>query len=256
MSETFTPRATMEVVAAATSRTLKYVPGARAMTVGPLRCIHYERPLWWETDAFEAIEIEPQEALKHIRAYGPGPHLIAVVTTDPDAPIAPYAVLGYKTTPSEPVETVMARDFAGFTPAAESRYPVELVQTEAQRQFYNSVIDADDPHGQARMEELSDSEIRYYYVEQDNRCVCTAKAILPHRCALNIEPLGTHPDYRRRGIATALMNRIHADAVELGATQSVIVATPMGKALYSTLGYQVVCYIQKFVSENRKDHLR
>jgi GNAT superfamily N-acetyltransferase len=242
----------MEIVSAANTRILKYVPGARTMTVGPLYCIHYERPLWWETDAFQVIDVEPDEVLEHIRAYRPGPHLIAVITIEPDAVIAPHAALGYKTVPNEPVETVMARRFDAFSAAAESRFPVQQVRSENQRQFYNSVIDVDDPHCQIRPEELADPEIRYYYVEQDGRCVCNARAILPELRALNIEPLSTHPDYRRRGIATALMNRIHTDAAQLGAGQSVIVASQMGIALYSTLGYRVVCYIQKLVPMNWK----
>src|SRR5947199_341268 len=83
-----------EIVFSANARILKYVPGAQITSAGPLLCIHYEKPLWWETDAFQVIDVEPGDVLEHIRAYRPGSHLIAVITTDPDAVIAPYAALG------------------------------------------------------------------------------------------------------------------------------------------------------------------
>ena len=46
------------------------------------------------------------------------------------------------------------------------------------------------------------------------------------------------------------MNRILMDAIVNGAEQSVIIATDMERALYETLGYEVVGYIQKFVPQN------
>ena len=55
---------------------------------------------------------------------------------------------------------------------------------------------------------------------------------------------------RRRSVATALMNRLHVDAAESGAGQSVVMASPMGVPLYTKLGYAVVAFIQKFVPED------
>ncbi len=248
MSSITVVRKAMRVANAANEHILSYVSGTRISQVGPLLCIHYDKPLWWETDAFQALDIEPHEVVASVQAYHPGAHLIAVVTDDPEGVIAPYAALDYKTVPNEPMEIVMTRDFKAFQPA-EERHLVHYVETEHQRSFYNSVIDADEPHGQLKPEQLEDPKLRHYYIEQDGQCVCTARAILPGYAAVNIEPLCTHASYRRQGMATSLMNRIHADAAKLGAEQSVIVATAMGQVLYSTLGYVTVAYIQKFVSQ-------
>ncbi len=248
-------RSIMNVVFHAIAYTFKYVPGASVFEIGPLRGYHYEQPIWWETDAFQAFDVEPEKVIETIRDYRPGPHLIGVLTTDPKGIIPSYAELGYKTVPSEPLETVMTRSLKDSVFGKEC-HAVQLVQTEQQRQFYNSVIDTDDPYGQMRPEELEDPMLRYYYVEKDGKCVCNGKAILPFKTAVNVEPLGTHPDYRRRGIATALMNRLHADAEKSGVEQSVIVATAMGVSLYRTLGYQAIACIQKFVPKdwNRADY--
>jgi GNAT superfamily N-acetyltransferase len=239
----------MDVFSHAMSHIHKYKQGVRFFEIGRLRGSHYDKPLWWETDSFQAIDVEPEEVIETIRSYQPGPHLIAVITTEPEGIIPSYAELGYKTIPSEPMETVMTRNFGSFM-SGDELHPVQIVQTEQQRQFYNSVIDADDPHGQMQPEELGDSALRYYYVEKDGKCVCNGKAILSLPTAVVVEPLWTHPDYRRRGIATALMNRLHIDAVKSGVNRSVIIATAMGVALYTTLGYEAIGYIQKFVPED------
>jgi GNAT superfamily N-acetyltransferase len=158
--------------------------------------------------------------------------------------------LGYEPLSTDVDETVMARSLVGLTPG-EERYPVQCVRTEAQRRFYNSAfdphLDPDDPHGPMKEEELHHPGLRHYYVEMDGQCVGQAKAILPPVAAVVVEPLGVKEGYRRRGIATALMNRLHADAARDGAQRSVIIASPMGVPLYTRLGYEVVAYIRKFV---------
>ena len=241
-------RSTMDVVFHATAHTFKHTDGAAVFEFGDLRGYHYDDPLWWETDSFQVIDMAPRDAVGAIQSYGPGPHLIGVVTTDPESVIPPYGELGYKTVPEEPLETVMAMNLSESVPTNE-QHPVQLVRTEKQRLLFNSAIEPDDPHGQMRSEELEDPVVSYYLVEKDGQCVCNGKVISPFPTAITVEPLATHPGYRRRGIATSLMNRVHADAVDRSVKQSVIVASVMGVPLYTTLGYHVVAYIQKFVPE-------
>jgi predicted GNAT family acetyltransferase len=53
-----------------------------------------------------------------------------------------------------------------------------------------------------------------------------------------VQALHTHKDFRRRGIATALMHHLlDADAAH-GATHSVLMASHSGARLYPSLGYQ------------------
>jgi GNAT superfamily N-acetyltransferase len=230
-------------------------PGVTTQEIGPVQWTHYDKPVWWETDYFGAVEAEPAEVIRIVRACQPGPHLIGVVTTDPEGVLAPYSELGYQTVPSERLETIMARSLRGFT-REEERYPVQLVQTEEQRLFYNTIIPPDDGHGQMQIHELGDPSLHHYFVEMDGHCVCYAKAIQSSPTAVVVEPLGTRQEYRRRGIATALMHRLHADAADGGAELCVINASWMGVLLYSTLGYEIVAYIQKFVPQgfNPSEH--
>ena len=112
---------------------------------------------------------------------------------------------------------------------------------------FNSAIDADEPHGQIGPQELHDARLRFYFVEQDSKCVCNGKAIQPFSAAVIVELLRTHGDYRRGGIASALKGRVHADAAQGGATRSVITASPMGEKRYAALGYEMVDYHQSLL---------
>lgn len=49
----------------------------------------------------------------------------------------------------------------------------------------------------------------------------------------------THPDHRRRGLATAVMRELEKIAAERGAGKGILVATAEGKALYTALGWQL-----------------
>ncbi len=244
-SNLFDLKATMRVVHAATAYTQRYVPGMSIDQVGPLRHVHYDKPLWWNSDYFQAIEVQPEEAVQTIQDFHPGPHILGVITADTAAAISSYTALGYKPMQgkAEPLMTKRLEESA----SERAHYLVQQVETEDQRIFFNSVIDADDPHGQMQPQELLDINLRFYFVEQDDQCVCTGKAIQPFAGAVVVEPLVTDEAYRRRGIASALMNQVHADAIEKGAMECVIMASPMGELLYSTLGYEVVGYHQSFV---------
>ncbi|ATQ43508.1 GNAT family N-acetyltransferase [Caulobacter mirabilis] len=59
----------------------------------------------------------------------------------------------------------------------------------------------------------------------------------------------THPDHRRRGLGRAVMGRLGAVAAENGATKGSLVATPDGRALYSTLGWRLHSLFTTFVRE-------
>ncbi|KAK7429715.1 hypothetical protein QQZ08_003741 [Neonectria magnoliae] len=56
---------------------------------------------------------------------------------------------------------------------------------------------------------------------------------------LNLSILVTHPDFRRRGAATMLCNWGQKKSVETGRVLTVM-ASPMGKPLYLSLGYELV----------------
>lgn len=52
--------------------------------------------------------------------------------------------------------------------------------------------------------------------------------------------ISTHPAHRRRGLGKVVMAEIHRAVMRQGADQALLVATPDGRYLYSSLGYRVV----------------
>lgn len=52
------------------------------------------------------------------------------------------------------------------------------------------------------------------------------------------DQIATHPDHRRRGLGRSIMSELGVVASRDGATRGSLVATPDGRALYSTLGWR------------------
>lgn len=57
----------------------------------------------------------------------------------------------------------------------------------------------------------------------------------------------TLPAFRRRGLASFLLKRIHRDAAQQDAAQSILCSTPMGLPLYLSAGHSVLAQVQAFV---------
>ena len=64
----------------------------------------------------------------------------------------------------------------------------------------------------------------------------------PRSAAVEIEPLGTHPDFRRRGLATAIVHEVLRRSSALGAKYVLVWGTsgnPEAKALYLSAGLRI-----------------
>lgn len=53
--------------------------------------------------------------------------------------------------------------------------------------------------------------------------------------------IATQPDHQRRGLGSIVMKALEEAALENGASQGLLVATPEGKALYESLNWQFLC---------------
>ncbi len=54
-----------------------------------------------------------------------------------------------------------------------------------------------------------------------------------------VDDIGTEPAHRRRGLGTVIMETLNRVALEAGAATGLLVATPDGHALYSSVGWLV-----------------
>jgi len=64
-----------------------------------------------------------------------------------------------------------------------------------------------------------------------------------------VEDLFTHPDYRHRGLATALIHRCVADCRAKGAGPVVIVSDPADtpKLMYAAMGFRPVALVSNYM---------
>lgn len=246
-------RAAVDVYLEVAVRQARYVPGVSVFDVGGLRCTRSDLGGGvWAHALFTSSGAEPGEVVEAARALGPGPHLVSVVTGDPDGAVAAYGALGYA--PAESPHALMTTPLNSrpAPPSAGSDFVVCRVATADELDCYN--------RGLARpvsADEAADPSFHLYYVEAGGTPVCRGRAVvvLPPGtaaggAALCVSRVDTHPDHRRRGLATAVMELAHADAAGLGALRSVLVATEVGAALYEKLGYQVLASVLHFAPAN------
>jgi ribosomal protein S18 acetylase RimI-like enzyme len=231
----------VEVYFDARGRMFADLPDFRVFRAGPLRGFH-RHPHWPEQDAFYALGVEPHEAVAAVREYEPHPHHMITVFTDRPEPLrAAYEGLGYKST-SGPAQPFMWKclDSPPDREGDEEKEGVRRVSTAADLEFINSadqVMESWHLH----------SAHRYYYIKRDGVPVCTGRYVLTSLGAIYVAGLDTIPAYRRQGLAKALMERMHRDAVEEGGAASVLCSSPIGLGLYRALGYEVLTCMHGFV---------
>lgn len=189
------------------------------------------------TEQFYVVDADVAAALIDIAAADPGPdHLVSAISVEHPADDDDWTTAGYEVGSSEPF---MAIDLTAIAPP-EPGYPVARVTTldEATRiadahraigypvrQFNQALLDVD--------------AIRYLQIMLDGLPVCVGKIALTSPCAY-VTDIVTLPDYRKRGLATALMHALHAEAGKAGIARVALTSTAMAKPLYASLGYQVV----------------
>ena len=93
---------------------------------------------------------------------------------------------------------------------------------------------------------LQVTHVRHYLGWLDNVPVGTATLVLSGRVA-GVWNVGTLPEYRRQGIAAALMRHILLEARSLGFQSSMLLASNEGMPLYARLGYETLSTIRVFV---------
>jgi GNAT superfamily N-acetyltransferase len=90
-----------------------------------------------------------------------------------------------------------------------------------------------------RTEHFSDPSIRHYLAYIHGEVVGCATILLDNGIA-GVWNVGTLRNYRKQGVASALLMHVLAEAISDGYPDSVLIASPMGRPLYEEMGYQFV----------------
>jgi GNAT superfamily N-acetyltransferase len=215
MSETDDQNEAIRLAFAAKKNQYRDDPHFRLSSAGPLTWLH-NVPGWFEVDAFYTRDFHPpSEVVAAVKACVPHPqHMISVRTgpTLPDGMTEQYARLGYKELP-EPPQPLMRLRLSGAAPAAPA-HEISCEKTGEGRQRYA--------------------------LKQAGKVVSTAEVVWADTRTIYLYAMQTRSEYRRLGLATALLTFIHQDAHKNGAAASILWSSPMGLPFYKSLGYEVV----------------
>ena len=213
------------------------VPEFVVAETGSLKCLH-KHPGWPEVDAFYAVDVDPSEAVAAIANYVPHPqHMLTVFMHSVRERHTEYEALGYRPLPGG--QPFMRLELS--VPTATRESSIVHVETPEQVDFINRPsIYMDAAH-------LNDGVSRYYYLEQDGLAVCRGRTVTTTQPAIYVTGIDTLPAYRRRGLASTLMEQVHRDALATGARWSVLCSSPLGLGLYQALGYTTLATMQAFV---------
>lgn len=94
--------------------------------------------------------------------------------------------------------------------------------------------------------QLNDDAIRHYVGYLDGQPVVAGSAILAEGI-VSVWNVATRDEFRRRGVATALMQRLLEEAWEDGCDASLLYSTPMAYSLYQKLGYELYTQRRSFL---------
>lgn len=183
------------------------------------------------TDDFFIHATPPEAALAAVRAYNPLPqHYLLVIDDQPDT-LAAYTAAGYRLTL---IEYLMARPLSDLPPL-DHPTDVAIVRDDAEAAQVNAADTEQEPWVRPGNREAPN--IRHYYITRDGLIAARARSWQPDALCSYVTHVFTHPAYRRRGLARAVMLRLlHDDAAE-GIAASLLVASEAGDLLYRSLGY-------------------
>jgi GNAT superfamily N-acetyltransferase len=218
------------------------VPAATPVGGGALHHIRYGQPAFeiGITDEFFVIGAAPKEAVLAVRCAQAGSgHCLTVFGPAPEIAVLSYADLGYR-----PVEQLflMARSPIG-PPASQTGLTVRQVKTPAEQERINACREKQ----VIKPEHLADPAVAHYYADLDGQPVASGILVLADRTVAYIADMFTRPQYRGCGIASALLQRMLADAAAAGAQRSILLATAAARSIYRRLGYEDLALAQVFV---------
>jgi GNAT superfamily N-acetyltransferase len=197
-------------------------------------------------DEFMVLNKSADEVIRLVRgAFAEVPHLLMAFTNAPEETVIAYGRQNYHLNSRE---YLMAIDLASAGFSAPDYLAVGRVASEEERVWFNT------PHGREVIppRALGDERLGYYYVRFCDVLACEGRCAITDANDANIaliDSVYTAEAYRRRGLGSALMTAILANAAGRGAGYSVLVASEDGQKLYLTLGYEVLADMLVFEAD-------
>lgn len=210
------------------------VPGFTIEQVGDLKHITYGRPkagVWHE---LEVGDTEPVDVLAALAAHPEWRDAFIAFHTSADSPSVEYLQAGY---------AHIARNYMMRldVSTAGGRPDDQIVRLTTEAEVDRLAVLRED--GRVLPEYLNDTQIGCYALVVDDVPVASAIVISDGDTAV-IEYVHTLARYRRLGYGRWLMRGLHRLAANNGARWTVLASNNQGRPLYTSLGYQLLCYIE------------
>lgn len=235
----------VEVMIAAYNHVYRVVYGSIYMDRGAVRVTDYGDANIGAAFQIEflALDCAPDEAVTAVNAYPVAgrPYVIDAFhdTPTPAHLLAGYAALGYDYLKTVPVMAVEL-------PAPLDAAPVEIapVATAESLAHVNAALSADGEHIPPAA--VSDPYIVNLCAWCEGQVAGWAQMVTAHAAAAYINQMYTLTAWRRRGVATALLHRIHMEAAARGFRHVVLIPSVMARSLYKRSGYRSRSYYSVF----------
>lgn len=193
-------------------------------------------------DDFYIANCEPNAAVVAIKSVPPiANQYITVLNDRPDC-VATYTALGLHHAYSEVLMACDVRQHVGTAPAYEVRRA-----TRADVQEWNAL----DPEGATWLHPLNvfAQHMGHYAVFEVELLVARGRSLRMASGYSYVSMIYTAPAYRRRGIATALMQHILNEDYDVGVQLSVLLAAQSAVELYKQVGYTALATTHVFTPQ-------
>lgn len=193
---------------------------------------------------FLAYDPDPVVVAAKVNSYPKKPDDKFVINTFHDQPNDSGLKREYETLGYEFIETAMILGLPLPVKTPRGWTHVHKVESPDQIEFVNRGLADGNEHIPATVQ--GDAHIINFYAELEHRAVGWAQLVTVYEGIGYINQLYTLPVFRKRGIGTRILRRIHQEANHLGLRHMVLLASEMGMSLYRQAGYEPLAYLSVF----------
>lgn len=212
-------------------------PSIEINTTGALKKVNFGRKVYGRQ--FEFFHYYYSTTLAEELQDIDYPHWVTVFAND-DHVIHLMGDLGYKYQSKEYLMKYTAQDIV----LKNRIYQVQEAKTRKQVKSINNVLDFE----KFNPDRIHDSHLRYYFIEINNRPVCTGVMSVKNNVSC-LDRIYTDKDYRGLGLAGELCSFMLSVSDDNNVPTSILGSSEAGFHLYEKLGYKTVIPMYVFVKE-------
>jgi len=148
-------------------------------------------------------------------------------------------------------EYLMLADLTETTAGVRPAHHVQRIQTEAEAEEINQALGFEF----APREKIYEPALTYVWIEKDGQPAAYGRAATVRNDVV-LDHIGTRPPFRGQGLARSIMQSVIKTAVAEDVHRSVLISTEMGRALYTSLGFETLVEVDVLTQSGREARSR